>query len=98
MIHVEWTTPAFTQLETLPQKLSFEIIKRADTLSIFPEMGTSLEIYSAHLKGYRQLVINRKYRLIYKFDRGKQTVFALFIQPCRQQLPSTKELKRRLKP
>lgn len=64
MIHVEWTTPAFTQLEALPQKFSFEIIRRTDTLAVFPNLGALLEIYSANYKGYRQLIIAGKFRVI----------------------------------
>ena len=98
MIHIEWPSHAFNQLEALPQNLSFEIIRRTDTLSVFPNLGAPLEIYSTKYKGYRQLIIAGKYRVIYQFKEIEQTIFILSVQLCRQRLPSTRELKRRLKP
>lgn len=43
MVEIEWTTPAFAQLESLSQSLAFEIVRRVEVLGAFPEVGVKIE-------------------------------------------------------
>lgn len=95
MISIEWTSPAFAQLEVLPEKLAFEIVERVDLLATFPKMGTSLESSYPALNDCRQLIIGRSYRVVYGFDEMENQIWVLAVQYCRQRLPSARELKRR---
>ena len=92
---VQWTSPAFRELESLPERLAFEIIRRIDLLSSFPEMGTDLASRFEQLACLRQLIIDRRWRVIYEFDDAKSTIFILAVQSCRQKLPSSRKLKKR---
>lgn len=98
MAAIEWTIPAFTQLEELPQKLAFEIVRRVDLLADYPEMGVSLRSRFPSLKNCRQIVIGRTHRVVYELDEASDTVYLLAVQHCRQRLPATRDLKRALKP
>lgn len=95
MPHIEWTSSAFISLEALPQQIAFEIVRRADMLAGFPEMGVRLRSRFRRLQHYRQIIINRRYRLIYEFDPGVGSIYILAVQHCRQKLPSARDLKRR---
>ena len=95
MIHIQWTNKAFNELENLQQKISFEIIRQVDLLINFPEMGALLETNFPSLKGLRQLVIQRRWRVIYDFDDYEKTVYILAVQNCRQKIPSLRDLQRR---
>lgn len=97
MIQIEWTSKAFLVLETLPQNISLEIIRRVDLLPKSPEMGVSLGSRFPSLKGYRQIIIQRNYRVIYDFDKFENRIYILAVQNCRQQLSSMRDLKRREK-
>jgi mRNA-degrading endonuclease RelE of RelBE toxin-antitoxin system len=94
-VSIEWCEPAFTELEALPESISFEIIGRVDLLESFPEMGVPLESRYRALERCRQLVIRRKYRVLYEFDATAGRIVILAIQACRRQLPTTRELRRR---
>ena len=91
---IQWTDQAFRELETLSEKLAFEIIRKTDLLSSFPELGSDLGSRFKQLVDLRQLVINRRWRVIYEFDEKKSTVWILAVQSCRQKLP-TQKIKRR---
>ena len=93
-MEIEWTSRAFLVLETLPQEIAFSIIRLVDLLPESPEMGAKLETRFPNLKGYRQLTIKRKYRIIYDYDEFENRIYILAVQNCRQQLPSTRDLKR----
>lgn len=95
MTGIEWTSRAFLVLESLPQKIAFEIIRQVDTLAVFPKSGAKLESRFPLLKDYRQLIIKRKYRVIYDFDEFEDRIYILAVQNCRQQLPSPRDLKRK---
>ena len=95
MIRIEWCAPAFAQLEALNQKLAFEIVEKVDVLMTFPESGAPLESRHRLLRGCRQLIIGRRTRVVYEYDRGAGEVWILAVQNCRQRLPSARELKRR---
>lgn len=95
MIRIEWTTRAFTALEKLSQAMAFDIIRRVDLLPRFPEMGAKLGSRFPSLSNYRQLIIKQTYRLIYDFDEFENRIYILAVQNCRQQLPSTRDLKRK---
>lgn len=95
MIRIEWCAPAFGQLEALDQKLAFEVIEKVDVLATFPESGAPLESRHRSLRGCRQLVVGRHYRVVYEYDREVEEVWVLAVQHCRQRLPSARELKRR---
>ncbi len=90
---IEWTIPAFAQLEALPQAIAFEIINRVDLLESFPEMGVSFQSIFPELENCRQLIIKRNYRILYEFDEAKNLLIILVVQHCRQQLPTSTEMK-----
>ena len=95
MIFVQWTNAAFNELEVLPQEISFEIIRQVDFLAQFPEMGADLGSRFPRLKGLRQLIVKRSWRVVYDFEADREIVFIVAVQHCRQKLPSTRELKKR---
>lgn len=95
MIRIEWASRAFLVLETLPQAIAFEIIHRVDLLPKFPEMGAKIETRFQLLKDYRQIIVKNSYRVIYDFDEIENRIYILAVQNCRQQLPSTRDLKRK---
>ncbi len=97
MIQIEWTTQAFAQLEALPQTIAFEIIRRTDALQAFPEMGVSLRDALQTVWNYRQLIIKRNYRVIYRYDREQALVYIAAIQHCRQPLADYSDLQRAIK-
>lgn len=96
MAEIEWTIPAFESLEKLPQMVAFEIVRRVDLLANFPESGTLLQSELPLFKQCRQLVIKRKYRVVYEFDEFEDTIYVLAVQNCRQKLPSARDLKRQM--
>jgi hypothetical protein len=95
---IEWTVPAFAQLEELPPKLAFEVVRRVDLLADYPEMGISLQSRFPSLKNCRQVVIGRTHRVVHELDKATDTVYLLAVQHCRQRLPAMRDLKRALKP
>ena len=95
MMFIQWTNSAFAELENLPQEIAFEIIRQTDFLVEFPEMGSNLESRFSRLKGLKQLIIKRNWRVVYEFDEAEQTVFILAVQHCRQKLPAMRDLRRR---
>lgn len=94
MIKIEWTSRAFLVLESLPQIIAFEIIRRVDLLPDFPNVGARLDSRFPKLKNYRQIIIKRNYRVIYDFDEFENRIYILAVQNCRQKLPSARDLKR----
>jgi mRNA-degrading endonuclease RelE of RelBE toxin-antitoxin system len=96
MAEIRWTTPAFAALETLPQGVAFEIVRRVDLLGNFPLGGASLQTDFDTLKPCRQLIVKRKYRVVYEYDEFDDAVYILAVQSCRQKLPSARDLKRRM--
>lgn len=95
MNFIQWTNLAVNELEVLPEKIAFEIIKKVDLLAEFPELGALLESRFAKLKGLRHLVIKQKWRVMYEFDEAEKTVYILAVQNCRQRLLPMRDLKRR---
>jgi len=75
--------------------IAFEIVRRVDALEKFPAMGARLESRFAALAGCRQIVVRRKFRVIYHYDEIENCIYILAIQDCRQRLPSARDLKRR---
>lgn len=96
MIDIVWTAPAFAQLEALPEALAFEVVRRVDVLTAFPEMGVSLRSRYPVLRNCRQLIVKKSHRIVYEFTADSETIYILAVQHCRQQLPTTRELRRRL--
>lgn len=94
MAYVEWMSKAFTSLEVLPQHIAFNIVRRTDMLSDFPEMGSLLSNRFKYSQRYRQIIVGRQHRVIYEFDSFDDRVYILVIQNCRQKLPSARDLKR----
>ena len=84
----------FSVLESLPENLAFDIFRKLDYLSEFPKVGSPLGARFPQLEGFRQLLYKRRTRIIYDFDEHDGTVYVLFIQDCRQELPSARDLKR----
>jgi len=95
MIRIEWCAPAFAQLEALDQKLAFEVVERFDVLATFPESGAPLDSTHRSLRGYRQLVVGRRHRVVFEYDPDAGEIWVLAVQHCRQRLPSARKLKRR---
>ena len=93
MAVVEWSVPAFDQLEALPTPVAYDIIQRVDLLDSFPELGLKLS-GSPALARCRQLIVERKYRVIYQFDSALNTVWILAVQHCRQKLPRARDVDR----
>lgn len=93
---VEWTAPAFAQLEALPAAIAFEIVSRVDLLESFPEMGVSLRSRHRTLRNCRKLIVAKSYRVVYEFEGHEGAVRILAVQHCRQPLPTTRELRRML--
>ncbi len=94
MAEIDWTSRAFRVLETLPQAIAFEIIRQVDYLQQFPNLGVNLSSRFVSLKDYRQIIIKRKYRVIYDYDDFEKMIYIVAVQDCRQQLPSPRDLKR----
>ena len=94
MSEIEWTSRAFTVLESLEGKIAFAIFRHSELLRQFPEMGSALEYRFPTLKGRRQLIFKRKFRIIYEFDDYEDTVYILAVQDCREKRPSPRDLKR----
>lgn len=92
---IQWSSPAFRELERLSPNLAFDIIRKTDLLATFPEMGPELESRFERLSGLRQLIINRRWRIVYEIDEKASNVWILAVQNCRQQLPPARTLKRR---
>jgi plasmid stabilization system protein ParE len=95
---IEWTAPAFAQLESLPQSMAFELVRRVEVLSAFPDAGARVESADPGLKSCRQLIVKRSHRVVYEYDEAEGTVYVLAVQHCRQRLPSGRDLKRRRPP
>lgn len=95
---IEWTAPAFTQLEALSQSLAFEVLRRVDVLGTFPEAGAKVQSADPGLKSCRQLIIKRSHRVVYDYDEAEGSVYILAVQHCRQKLPLGRDLKRRRPP
>ncbi|MGH9764554.1 MAG: type II toxin-antitoxin system RelE family toxin [Blastocatellia bacterium] len=93
MAVVEWSVPAFDQLEALPTSVAYDIIQRVDLRDSFPELGVKLNGPPA-LARCRQLIVERKYRVIYEFDSALNTIWILAVQHCRQKLPRARALNR----
>lgn len=92
---IQWTGPAFRELEKLPESLAFKIIRTVDLLSTFPQLGPDLESRFPDLAGLRQLTIDRRWRVIYEIDEFESTVWILAVQNCRQRLPSSRKIRKR---
>ena len=97
-VRIEWRAPAFAQLESLPQSLAFEVVRRVDVLSAFPEAGARVQSAEPGLKSCRQLIVRRSLRVVYDHDETEGAVYILAVQHCRQRLPSGRDLKRRRPP
>lgn len=94
MTEIIWTSTAFSAIETLPQGPAFEIVRRVDLLAKFPLMEAALGSRFRKLQRFRQIIVKRRYRVIYDFDDSTNQVFIVAVQNCRQKLPSQRDLKR----
>src|SRR5947207_1705557 len=95
MVEIEWAAPAFAQLESLSQSLSFEVVRQVEVLGAFPEVGVKIESADPGLQKYHQLIIKRSHRVVYEYDRTEGVIYTLAVQHCRQRLPTGRDLKRR---
>lgn len=98
MAEVVWTSPAFAQVEALPESVAFEIVRRVDVLEAFPETGAPVVSGDAGLRKCRQLIVKRIYRVVYEYDEADGKVYIFAVQHCRRKLPSGRDLKRRQAP
>jgi plasmid stabilization system protein ParE len=97
MIDIRWSVTAFSRLESLPQKVAFEILDRTDRLLSFPEIGTPLRDLYPQCGNCRQLIYKRFYRVIYVYEPDEKLIKILALQHCRQQLPTSADLHRAFK-
>ncbi len=97
MISIEWTNQAFEQLEELPDAIVIEIIPRVELLATFPELGASLQEQLQTGWNYRQLIVKRQYRIIYRYDSDAEMIYIAAIQHCRQQPKDFTSLQRAIK-
>ena len=79
MAEIEWTSRAFRILKTLPQAIAFEIIRQVDYLQQFPNLGVNLSSRFVSLKDYPQIIIKRKYRVIYDYDDFEKLLTELYV-------------------
>lgn len=77
--------------------MAFEIVRRTDALMAFPEMGASLRETLLTDKNYRQLIVKRRWRVIYRYDRDEAVIYLAALQHCRQQFPFFGELEREIR-
>jgi mRNA-degrading endonuclease RelE of RelBE toxin-antitoxin system len=92
---IEWTEPAFAQLEKLDTATAYAVIRRVDLLEKFPEMGIPLKARRRASRHYRQLIVGSAHRIVYEYAVESATVYILAVQHCRQRLPSASQLRRR---
>ena len=92
---IQWTGPAFRELERLQESLAFGIVRKVDLLSRFAELGSDLGSRFPGLEGLRFLIIDRQWRVIYEYEEGEATICVLSVQNCRQKLPSPRTLRKR---
>jgi plasmid stabilization system protein ParE len=97
MIGIEWTMLAFDQLEAIPDSIAAEIVRRVDALAAFPEMGASLREHFRTEFNYRQLIVQRNWRVIYRYDADRALIYIAAVQHCRQQMPNYGELQREIR-
>lgn len=83
------------RIGSLPPEISFEIIRQTDFLMQYPEMGAPLETRFSRLKGLRQLIVKRNFRVVYEIGDDEETIYILAVQNCRQKLLPLRDLKRR---
>jgi mRNA-degrading endonuclease RelE of RelBE toxin-antitoxin system len=98
MVEIEWTAPAFAQLESLSQALAFEVVRQVEVLGAFPEVGGKIESTDPGLQKCRQLIIKRSHRVVYEYGQAEGVIYILAVQHCRQRLPTGRDLKRRQSP
>ena len=90
MVEVEWAKPAFDTLAGLPHNKAFEIIALTDRLAAFPEMGKGLR---AKEDAYRVLVVGRSFRLVYRYNKSKNSVLMLALQSTPIPAPGLAKLR-----
>lgn len=93
MVEIEWASPAFKVLETLPQRLAFNIVARTDLLAEFSQQGTILQGYHHLGNPFRQLIYKGIYRVVYLFAESQNRLYIIALQNCRQVLPPVEELR-----
>lgn len=96
MTIVNWTSPAFLVLETLPYAIALGIFRKSEMLGKFPQMGGPLPSDRKAYAKYRQLVYRSTHRIIYEFDEAENIIYVVAIQNCKQKLPSPRQLKRQM--
>jgi len=80
--------------KALPDSLAFEIVRRADLLASFPEMGASLQTHDGLLSSIASLIVSGKHRVIYRLDEERKVVYILAYSTAGQQLRSSADLLR----
>ena len=97
MPRVKWATPAFNQLESIPEIIASEIIQRVGLLETFPEAGPTVFSQYPDLATLRHLIVDRAYRVIYENSLDADVIYILAVQHCRRRLPTAGELRRKLR-
>jgi plasmid stabilization system protein ParE len=96
MVAIEWASPAFKVLETMPQRLAFQIVRRTDLLAEFPEQGAILPNNSYLDQPFRKLIHGATYRVVYWYNATQNRVIIVALQHCSQNIPAVRELRLRL--
>src|SRR5437867_4267723 len=91
MAEVIWTSPAFRFLEALPQETAFAIFRQVDYLRGFREMGPRMD---RPRERYRQLIRDKRFRVIYRYDAATNEVIVVHLQSRHQKLPGRRKLDR----
>ena len=92
---IVWAGPAFEELDKMPRPTAFEIVARVDALAMFPDMGPLIKSRFRELSACRQVIVRRRYRVVYEVDHALRVVTILAVQRCRQKHPSTRDLRQR---
>ncbi len=90
--HIELMAQAFAVLESLPEAIAFDIFRKLDRLSEFPEMGSPLGPQFPNLAKFRQLIYKRWLRIVYEYEESENTVYILVMQDCRRKMPTARDL------
>lgn len=100
---VIWMLSAEEQLEDIynflaRQNIKFAvntyntIIEEADKLVAFPEIAAKELLLAGEVKTYRSLIVNKTYKVVYRFNPEKEEVVVVSVWDCRQD-PKTLKTK-----
>lgn len=72
------------------------IIEETDKLSAFPEMAMKELSLQDETNFYRSLIVNRKYKVVYRFSPKSEEIIVVSVWDCRQEPETlTKKIAKR---